>query len=94
MKLTQTIGAISLLGFAALSAVAAPEAPRRGGGPVAAACQQDMKTLCQGVKPGEGRIAACLREHHDQVSDGCKAALKEAQRQHPPKRGASQPAGQ
>ena len=32
------------------------------------------------VKPGEGRIAACLRGKHRQLSDGCKTALKEQRR--------------
>jgi hypothetical protein len=29
------------------------------------------------VQPGEGRIAACLKDKRRQLSDGCKTAIKE-----------------
>jgi hypothetical protein len=45
---------------------------------VAKACEADVKALCPGVQPGQGRIAQCLRKNQDKVSDGCKAQLKEA----------------
>ena len=41
------------------------------------ACKADVEKLCPGVQPGEGRIAACLKGKHRQMSDGCKAAIKE-----------------
>jgi hypothetical protein len=41
-----------------------------------AACKADAQKLCPGVKPGEGRIAACLKEHRAEVSPACKAAAK------------------
>lgn len=41
------------------------------------ACKEDAKTLCKGIKPGGGRIAACLKEHKDEVSPECKAAVKD-----------------
>lgn len=53
-----------------LSAVHAAE-------PMHQACLEDAKTLCKGIKPGGGRIAACLKEHKDEVSAECKAAVKE-----------------
>jgi hypothetical protein len=37
------------------------------------ACQADVAKLCPDVKPGGGRIAACLREHASELSDSCKA---------------------
>jgi cysteine rich repeat protein len=40
-----------------------------------AACATDIQTLCAGVQPGGGRILACLKEHQDKVSDGCKQAI-------------------
>ena len=68
-----TILALSLL--AAFTAHAAePGVPAK----VAKACKEDIKTLCEGVKPGEGRIAACLKDKADKVSDGCKDADKAA----------------
>jgi hypothetical protein len=39
------------------------------------ACGADVKAHCKGVKPGKGRILACLAENKDAVSDGCKALL-------------------
>jgi Cysteine rich repeat len=43
-----------------------------------AACETDVQKLCPGVQPGGGRILACLKEHKDQVSDGCKQAISKA----------------
>jgi hypothetical protein len=45
---------------------------------VRAACETDVQKLCAGVQPGGGRIVACLKEHKDQVSDGCKQAISKA----------------
>jgi|HubBroStandDraft_1064217.scaffolds.fasta_scaffold01015_3 hypothetical protein len=42
------------------------------------ACDGDIQTLCPGVQPGGGRIIACLKEHKDQVSNGCKQAIVKA----------------
>lgn len=41
------------------------------------ACKEDAKTLCKGIKPGGGRIAACLKEHKEEVSAECKEAVKD-----------------
>jgi hypothetical protein len=43
-----------------------------------AACATDIQALCAGVQPGGGRIFACLKEHKDKVSDGCKKAVMKA----------------
>jgi len=40
-------------------------------------CMDDAKKLCPGVEPGEGRIAACLKQHKDQVSQACKGRIAE-----------------
>jgi D-serine deaminase-like pyridoxal phosphate-dependent protein len=45
-----------------------------------AACEADVQKLCAGVQPGGGRILACLKEHKDAVSDGCKQALAKVKR--------------
>jgi hypothetical protein len=29
--------------------------------------------LCSDVQPGDGRIAACLKQHAAEVSDACRA---------------------
>ena len=41
----------------------------------ARACVSDIKTLCAGVKPGEGRIAGCLKDHMKDVSEPCQNLL-------------------
>jgi hypothetical protein len=43
-----------------------------------AACGTDIQKLCAGVQPGGGRILACLKQHKEQVSDGCKQAVAKA----------------
>lgn len=47
-----------------------------GGSRPAGPCKADAEKLCPGVQPGGGRIASCLREHKDQVSDACKAQIQ------------------
>jgi len=56
----------------------APAGDHQGGGGPRRACEADIKSLCGDVQRGGGRIGQCLREHKDQVSDGCKAALMSA----------------
>jgi hypothetical protein len=41
---------------------------------IRAACAEDAQRLCAGVQPGGGRIVACLKQHKDALSDGCKQA--------------------
>jgi hypothetical protein len=49
-----------------------------GGGALRGACREDVEQLCAGVQPGGGRIAQCLRDHQDRVSEGCKSAIASA----------------
>ena len=39
------------------------------------ACAADIKQLCGEVKPGEGRLKACVKEHFSQLSAACQTAL-------------------
>ena len=39
------------------------------------ACAVDIKQLCPEVKPGEGRLKACVKEHFGQLSASCQTAL-------------------
>jgi hypothetical protein len=64
----------------AASAPTAAPAPGGGGGAMQA-CKADAEKLCPGVKPGEGRIAQCLKEHKKDVSPECKREIGEARRQ-------------
>jgi len=61
--------ALALVGFvmaSAYDALAADENP----------CKADLERLCGNVKPGEGRIQACLKAHEDEISPGCKAFVE------------------
>ena len=42
------------------------------------ACAADVQRLCPKVPSGGGQVLACLKQHRDQVSDGCKQALMNA----------------
>jgi hypothetical protein len=90
MKLITAIGAISMIGCVAMSAFAI-DAASPSGSPVAAACKQDMQTLCSDVKPGEGRVKECMKSHREQLSTGCKAAIKANHRERSEQPPASQP---
>jgi hypothetical protein len=39
------------------------------------ACAADIKQLCPEVKPGEGRLKACVKEHFGQLSASCQTTL-------------------
>jgi Cysteine rich repeat len=39
---------------------------------IRAACEGDAKKFCSGIRPGSGRIAACLKSHQNELSDVCK----------------------
>ena len=83
--LSNAIGAIAMIGFIAVPAWAVdpppPPAPPPPNAALAGACKQDIATLCPDVKPGEGRIAACLKTNRRQLSAGCKEAIKEHRRE-------------
>ncbi len=63
----------TMLVFAA--AILAPSAALAQGGPVRAACQGDIQTLCGSLQPGGGRIRDCMREHRAELSATCKIAI-------------------
>jgi hypothetical protein len=42
------------------------------------ACRGDVKTLCAGIQPGEGRVRACIKSHFNDVSAPCQAVLLKA----------------
>lgn len=43
------------------------------------ACSGDYRKLCADVAPGGGRILACMKAKESEVSDACRAALRELQ---------------
>ena len=44
------------------------------------ACQGDYNSFCEGVRPGGGRIVACLNKNLAKLSPACRAALQAAER--------------
>lgn len=46
------------------------------------ACKEDIQKLCPDVKRGGGRIAACLKNNSDKLSDACKTQIAKARTQH------------
>lgn len=44
-------------------------------------CQADAEQFCTKIKPGHGRLRKCLKKHKSEISQGCRAKLKEAAKQ-------------
>jgi hypothetical protein len=38
-------------------------------------CADDIKTLCAGIQPGEGRINACIKSHLTELSKACEEGV-------------------
>lgn len=49
-------------------ALSQPAAAEKGKGP----CAADSAKFCKDVKPGEGRVMACLKEHEQELSQACR----------------------
>lgn len=45
---------------------------------VANGCKAEITTYCKEVKPGEGRVLACLYAYQDKLSGKCEYALYDA----------------
>jgi len=60
---------VALLFVAGTTAMAQPR-PRP--------CAADIKAYCTDIQPGEGRVAACIKEHIGNFSLACKARLVRA----------------
>jgi hypothetical protein len=45
---------------------------------VAQACKPDIRQFCSQVRPGQGRIKACMKEHLQELSEPCKEGLFQA----------------
>jgi hypothetical protein len=47
------------------------------------ACSEDIGKFCKDVRPGEGRIIRCLREHAQEISSGCSEKIESAKQMIP-----------
>ena len=69
LKKSLGIGAILLmLGTPAI-------AQQRAIAAVKKACGGDIKTLCQGIQPGGGRIRDCVKSHFGDLAASCQAEV-------------------
>jgi len=72
----RSIGAaVALTAFAVSTSVGA-QGPQ---GAAQQACAPDIQAYCAGVQQGEGRLAACLRGHSQQLSPACKQGIANAE---------------
>lgn len=90
LALVLCVGTAATAAWAEEAPPGASQAPAPGTAPAQqaladarSACASDIQTLCSGVQQGGGRILACLKQHREQVSEGCRqAVLKATQRAH------------
>lgn len=45
-------------------------------------CRDDIKTFCNNIKPGQGRIKLCLQENKESLSESCRAAMQDAEQKY------------
>lgn len=64
-----------------LPATAFAHAPDRAA--IRKACAADFQANCPGIKPGGGRLAACLKEKRASFSEACLTTLQQARAQRP-----------
>lgn len=46
------------------------------------ACHADVETFCAAVKPGEGRLGACLKKNEKKLSKACRTWTRHGGRGH------------
>ncbi|MEA3307731.1 MAG: cysteine rich repeat-containing protein, partial [Elusimicrobiota bacterium] len=59
-----------IFGFGLMVSVPAQARNLRG------ACKADIEKVCKDVKPGEGRIADCLKDNIKKISKDCKERIE------------------
>ena len=62
-----------------LAIVGAMPAQAQSKATVMQACRSDAVSLCRSVRPGGGRVAACLEANKAQLSPACAAELPQVQ---------------
>jgi hypothetical protein len=51
--------------------------PQLSYGQEAHPCKADREKLCPGIKPGDGKLGECLKQHEAELSSECAAERKE-----------------
>src|SRR5437667_8032994 len=64
-----------LLGSVFLALVGSTPIMAAGNAAVRAACHEDTRRLCSSVFGDLEAVRACMREHHAELSEGCKPAI-------------------
>jgi hypothetical protein len=86
IRLVAFSSALAVPGLALAQGTPPPAPPPSGGhgdfAKTREACKADVQRFCKDEKPGGGRIRDCLKAHRDELSDGCKTAIKEAREHH------------
>ena len=71
MKLGIYATIIAALAVATSPALKAQDMPRPG-----KACKADREKFCPGLKPGDGKLGPCMKEHAAELSPECAAAAE------------------
>jgi len=48
---------------------------------IAQACEDDIYAFCEGVQPGKGRVAKCLKANEANLSPQCKTSIAKAKKE-------------
>ena len=67
----KTLTCIAALGAALMLAAAVHAAPSA----IAETCKADVKQFCADVKPGAGKLTACIKSHFKDLSADCQVAF-------------------
>jgi hypothetical protein len=43
-------------------------------------CKADAQKFCKGIRPGQGRILACLKSHQSELAPACAAEFNRAKK--------------
>ncbi len=73
MKIAVVVPLLATLAAFTSPIALAQEAPGPG-----KACRADRQKFCAGIKPGDGKLAACMKEHEAELSPECTAARQAA----------------
>jgi hypothetical protein len=65
--------------LAALIAVSSPPVLAQDGQGAGKACKADREKFCADLKPGDGKLNACMKQHEAELSPECAAARQGAQ---------------